>query len=75
MFAITPVVAIYGLHEDTETTVKELKMSGFDLKRLSIVGRDTHTDEHLMGYYKAWDCIRHCGRTHDTQLGWSVPTN
>ncbi len=41
------VVAIYRSHTEAEAAVKELQQSGFDMKKLSIVGRDHHTDEHV----------------------------
>lgn len=37
-------VAIYPTHEAAEAAIKELQLAGFDLKKLSIVGRDYHTD-------------------------------
>jgi len=49
------VVAIYKSHTEAEVAVKELQQSGFDMKKLSIVGRDQHADEHVMGYYNAVD--------------------
>jgi uncharacterized membrane protein len=49
------VVAIYKSHTEAEVAVKELQLSGFDMKKLSIVGRDQHSDEHVMGYYNAVD--------------------
>jgi hypothetical protein len=45
------VVAIYKSHAEAEAAVKELQRSGFDIKKLSIVGRDYHTEEHVVGYY------------------------
>jgi uncharacterized membrane protein len=54
------IVATYPSHTAAEAAVKELQQSGFDMKKLSIVGRDYHTDEHVVGYYntgnrmKAW---------------------
>ena len=38
------VVAIYPTHTAAETAVKELQQSGFDMEKLSIVGRDYHTE-------------------------------
>jgi hypothetical protein len=38
------VVAIYKSHTEAEGAVKELQQSGFDMQKLSIVGRDYHTD-------------------------------
>ena len=44
------VVSIYNSHAEAETAVKELLQSGFDIKKLSIVGRDYHSDEHVVGF-------------------------
>jgi hypothetical protein len=55
------VAAIYETHEQAEHAVKELQEAGVDMKSLSIVGRDTHTDEHVVGYYTAGDRMKHWG--------------
>ena len=47
------VVGIYNAHTDAEAAVKELQKSGFDMQKLSIVGKDYHTEEHVIGYYNA----------------------
>ena len=57
------VVAIFKSHTGAEAAVKELQQSGFDLKQLSIVGRDYHTDEHVVGYYNAGDRMKYWGKT------------
>jgi hypothetical protein len=57
------VVAIYKSHAEAEAAVKELQQSGFDMKKLSIVGRDYHTDENVIGYYNAGDRMRYWGKT------------
>jgi hypothetical protein len=43
------IVAIYPTHTAAESAIKELQQSGFDMKKLSIVGRDYHTDEQVVG--------------------------
>jgi len=55
------VVAIYKTHVEAEAAVRELQQSGFDMKKLSIVGRDTHTEEHVVGYYTAGDRMKYWG--------------
>jgi hypothetical protein len=55
------IVAIYPSHTAAEAAVKELQQSGFDMKKLSIVGRDYHTDEHVVGYYNAGDRMKYWG--------------
>jgi hypothetical protein len=42
-------VAIFKSHIEAETAVKELQQSGFDMKKLSIVGRGYQTDENVIG--------------------------
>jgi uncharacterized membrane protein len=56
------VVAIYTTHTEAEAAVKELQRSAFDMKKLSIVGRDQHTDEHVVGYYNAGDRMKYWGK-------------
>ena len=56
------VVAIYKSHAEAEAAVKELQHSGFDMKKLSIVGRDQHTEEHVVGYYNAGDRMKYWGK-------------
>ena len=56
------VVAIYPSHTAAESAVKELQQSGFDMKKLSIVGRDDHTDEHVVGYYNTGDRMKRWGK-------------
>jgi hypothetical protein len=54
-------VAVYNLHDEAEAAVTKLQRSGFDMKKLSIVGRDYHTDEDVIGYYNASDRIAFWG--------------
>ena len=56
------IVAVYPSHTAAEAAVKELQQSGFDMKKLSIVGRDYHTDEHVIGYYNAGDRMKYWGK-------------
>ena len=56
------VVAIFKSHIEAETAVKELQQAGFDMKKLSIVGRDYHTDENVIGYYNTGDRMKYWGK-------------
>ena len=56
------VVAVYGTHVDAEAAVKELQHAGVDMHTLSIVGKDTHTDEHVVGYYNTGDRMKYWGK-------------
>jgi uncharacterized membrane protein len=57
------VVAVYKTHAAAEEAIKELQRSGIDLHALSIIGKDTHTDEHVVGYYNAGDRMKYWGKT------------
>ncbi len=56
------VVAIFKSHVEAEAAVKELQKAGFDMKQLSIVGRDYHTNENVVGYYNAGDRMKYWGK-------------
>ena len=56
------VVGIYNSHTEAEASIKELQRSGFDMKKLSIVGKDYHTEEHVVGYYNAGDRMKVWGK-------------
>ena len=55
-------VATFYTHTDAESAIKELQRSGFDMKKLSIVGKDYHTEEHVVGYYNAGDRMKYWGK-------------
>jgi hypothetical protein len=46
MSEVNTVVAIYSSHVEAEEAAKELQRTGIDMRTLSIIGKDTHTDEH-----------------------------
>ncbi len=56
------VVAVYRTHVEAEAAVKELQRSGTNMRTLSIVGKDTHADEHVVGYYNAGDRMKYWGK-------------
>jgi hypothetical protein len=57
-----PCVAVYGTHQEAEAAIKELKTAGVDMKKLSIIGRDYHTEENVVGYYNAGDRMKYWGK-------------
>jgi uncharacterized membrane protein len=62
MSTVNSVVAVYDTHEQAEAAIKELQEAGVDMQSLSIVGKDTHTDEHVVGYYNAGDRMKYWGK-------------
>ena len=55
-------MGIYDSHTKAEASIKELQHSGFDMKRLSIVGKDYHSEEHVIGYYNTGDRMKVWGK-------------
>lgn len=56
-----PVLAAYDTHMAAEKTVKDLSLAGFDMKKLSIIGKGYHTEEHALGFYTVGDRIKTWG--------------
>jgi hypothetical protein len=56
------VVGIFKTHTEAEAAVKELQKSGFDMKKLSVVGKDYHTEENVVGFYNAGDRMKYWGK-------------
>src|SRR5271166_7072105 len=56
------VVAVYNSHVQAEEAVDQLKRAGFDMTKLSIVGKDYHTEEHVVGYFNAGDRMKYWGK-------------
>jgi hypothetical protein len=59
----TAAVAVFEHHEAAEAAVKALAAAGFDIKKISVVGRGFHTEENVSGFYNAGDRIRIWGRS------------
>jgi uncharacterized membrane protein len=56
------VVAIFDSHDQAENAIRELQNDGFDMRKLSIVGKDYHTEEHPVGYYTTGDRMMYWGQ-------------
>jgi hypothetical protein len=56
-------IAIYPSHIAADAAIRELQHGGFDMKKLSVVGRDYHTDENVVGYYNTGDRMKVWGKT------------
>ena len=66
MLSKNSVIALFDQHTQAENAVKELQQAGFDMKSLSIVGKDYHTDEHVVGYYTTADRMQYWGKNGDS---------
>lgn len=52
---------IFNTHAEAETAIRALSKSSFDVKKLSIVGKGYHSEEHPMGFYTVGDRMKTWG--------------
>jgi uncharacterized membrane protein len=55
------VVAVFHSHGQAEGAIRELQNDGFDMKKLSVVAKDYHTEEHVVGYYTTGERMAYWG--------------
>lgn len=56
------VIGVYDSHQAAEDAVKQFQKAGLDMRKLSIVGKDYHTEEHVVGYYNTGDRMKAWGK-------------
>jgi len=56
------LVAIFTDHDAVEAAVKRLNVAGFDITRLSVIGKGYHADEYVVGFYNQGDRMRLWGK-------------
>ncbi|MDQ2772333.1 MAG: general stress protein [Bacteroidota bacterium] len=54
---------LYDTHAQAEQAVAELQAQGYNMKQLSIVGQEYHTEEKVVGYYNLGDRMLSWGGT------------
>ncbi len=54
-------VAVFGSHENAEAAVRDLQKGGFDMNKLSIVGKGPELEENVDGYYTTGDRMLYWG--------------
>ncbi|MFZ6641761.1 general stress protein [Undibacterium sp. TC4M20W] len=52
---------IYNTHLEAEDAIRSLSKSGFDVKKLSLIGKGYHSEEQPIGFYTTGDRIRSWG--------------
>ena len=62
MSKMNSVDTIFESHNQGEEAVREIEKCGIDMKKLSIVGKDYHSDEQVVGYYNAGDRMMYWGK-------------
>lgn len=54
---------VFNSHVEAEDAIRLLGKSGFDVKKLSLVGKGYHSEEHPLGFYSTGDRIKTWGGT------------
>ncbi|MEX8520345.1 MAG: DUF1269 domain-containing protein [Leptothrix sp. (in: b-proteobacteria)] len=54
---------VFDSHAAAESAIRTLGQSGFDMQKLSLVGKGYHSEEKPMGFYTAGDRIKAWGGT------------
>jgi putative intracellular protease/amidase len=57
-----PTAYVFNAHSEAEDAIRSLDRSGFDVKKLSLIGKGFHSEEHPVGFYTAGDKVRTWGR-------------
>jgi uncharacterized membrane protein len=55
-------VAVYESHTQAESAVNALQRAGFDMKQISIIGKDYQTEEHVVGFLNVGDRAKIFGK-------------
>ncbi len=63
MESVNAKLFAFDTHVQAEEAIRTLKRSGFDVKKLSLIGKGYHTEEHPVGFYTAGDRIKAWGGT------------
>jgi hypothetical protein len=53
----------FSTHVEAEEAIQTLSRAGIDVKKLSLIGKGYHTEEHPVGFYTAGDRIKSWGGT------------
>jgi uncharacterized membrane protein len=55
-------IAVYESHDLAERAVKSLRNAGIPLRKISIVGKDVHSEEHAIGFFNMGDRAKFFGK-------------
>lgn len=54
---------VFNTHVQAEEAIRSLGKSGFDMKKLSLIGKGYHSEEHPVGFYTVGDRMKSWGKT------------
>jgi hypothetical protein len=61
MLPLNSIIVIYETQRDAETGVRDLQLVGFDLRKVSVLGREHESLEHVVGYYNTGGRMKYWG--------------
>ncbi len=61
MASMDTVIAVFGDHEAAEAALKKLSGAGFEMQKLSVVGKGYHTEDKVVGFYNFGDRMKFWG--------------
>lgn len=64
-------VANYKTLQQAEDAVKKLKKSGYEITKLSIIGKDCYTEQNFLGYFNIYDKMEKWSTTGLFAIGLS----
>jgi len=53
---------IYSTHQKAEDAIKSLQHDGFDMRKLSIIGKDYRSEENVVGYLNTGERVKFFGK-------------
>ena len=56
-------VYVFNTHVEAEDAIRAMSKAGFDVTKLSLIGKGYHSEEHAIGFYSVGDRIKSWGRT------------
>jgi hypothetical protein len=59
---IESYVTVCSTHVEAENAVRQLQLGGFEMKRISIVGNNSHSEENVIGYYSTGGRMKTWGK-------------
>ena len=73
--AVDPMIAVYDSHIPAESAIRTLSRAGFDMEKLSIIGKRYRAEQYALGFYSTGDRITAWGGTADFwDEAWSLLT-
>jgi hypothetical protein len=61
MLPLNSIIAVYEKQSDAEAGLLDLQRAGFDLKRVSILGKESESAEQVVGHYNTGGRMKYLG--------------